>query len=122
MNKVFLLGRTTRDIELRHTQSGKSVADFTIAVDRIPEGSDFIRCVAWEKEAELLSRYVKKGNRVALVCHLQTRTVEKDGNKQYITDVIVERSEFLETRTKTSTSPTASTFVPVEDSDEELPF
>ena len=64
MNKAIITGRLTKDVDLRTTQSGKSVASFTVAVDRMDEGADFIDCVAWGKTAENMQRYLSKGSKV----------------------------------------------------------
>ena len=99
MNKVQLIGRVTKDIEVAITASEKRVAGFTLAVDRRKkdDGTDFISCVAWNKTAEILGKHVHKGNRVAICGRLQTRKYEdKNGNTKNITEVIVDEVEFLE--------------------------
>lgn len=100
MNKWQGIGRVTKDIELRMTPSGKSVASFTLAVNRRSrdDGADFIQCVAWNKTAELLEKYVSKGNRLGVSGHIQTRNYESNGHKVYVTEVIVEEIEFLESK------------------------
>lgn len=104
MNKVVLLGRLTKDPELRSTQSGASVCQFSIAVDRKykSEGqptADFINCVAWRKTAEFICNYFAKGSRIALVGQIQTRTYDdNDGKKVYVTEVIVDEVEFCESK------------------------
>lgn len=97
MNKVTLIGRMTKDAQLGYTSNTqKAVARFTLAVDRISEGADFISCVAFGKQAENIEKFVKKGNRLAVVGRIQTGSYEKDGQKVYTTDVIVENAEFIE--------------------------
>lgn len=97
MNKVILIGRMTKDAQLAYTSNTqKAVARFTLAVDRISEGADFISCVAFGKQAENIEKFVKKGNRLAVVGRIQTGSYEKDGTKVYTTDVIVENAEFIE--------------------------
>lgn len=99
MNIALLTGRTTSDIELRNTQSGKQVCSFTLAVKRpfAKDTTDFIDMQAWGKTAETLSAYVKKGTLIAISKgHLETRTWEKDGQKHKATEVVVEEFEFLE--------------------------
>ena len=97
MNLVSLLGRTTKDIDLKKTPNGKSTCTFTLAVNRrVKDEADFITCVAWNHTAELLSQYVKKGNRVAITGHIQTRTYEAHGNTVYVTEVVVDDMEFIE--------------------------
>lgn len=107
MNKVELIGRITADPELRYTQSNKAYTRFTIAVNRgfkNEDGeseADFISVVAWEKRAETICKYVKKGNRLGLVGRIQTGSYEKeDGTRGYLTDVIVGELEFLENKPK----------------------
>lgn len=95
MNRVFLIGRTTKDIELRTTSGGKTYIQFTLAVNRIKEGTDFINCVAWNATAELMEKYVLKGEQVGVVGRIQTRNYEKDGKTVYVTEVVVDEVEFL---------------------------
>lgn len=108
MNKVILIGRTTKDTEIRYTQSGKAVATFTLAVDRRfkqdgqPQ-ADFIPCVAWGKTAEVAGKYLAKGNRCGVEGRIQIRSYEaQDGSKRYVTEVVVEQLEFLESKKKDS--------------------
>lgn len=101
MNKVFEIGRATKDIELKQTSSGTAVAEFSIAVKRSFKTngqyeSDFFDCVAYNKTAELISQYVKKGDMVGIEGRLQTRNyTNKEGRKVYVTEIIVENVEFL---------------------------
>ena len=101
MNKVILNGRITSDPEVKTTQSGTSVVQFTVAVDRSYAGkdgekkSDFIRCVAWRGTADFIGKYFKKGKPIVLDGTLQTRQyTDKDGNKREATEVLVENVEF----------------------------
>lgn len=99
MNRTVLIGRLTRDPEMKRTQSNKSIANFTIAVnDRYNrDRADFINCVAWEKTAEYLGNYVKKGNLVAVEGRITTRNYDgSDGKKVYITEVVCESVQSLE--------------------------
>lgn len=102
MNSVVLVGRTTKDIELRRTGSGTAVASFTLAVNRDfrtqdGQDADFIQCVAWKKTAELLEQYVHKGDRIALNGTIRTRNYEDNhGKKVYVTEVLANHIEFLE--------------------------
>lgn len=104
MNAVILIGRTTKDIELRRTGSGTAVASFTLAVNRdfrTQDGqeADFIQCVAWKKTAELLEQYVHKGDRIAVSGSIRTRNYEDNhGKKVYITEVLANHVEFLEAK------------------------
>lgn len=105
MNKVVLIGRVTKDIELKTTESRKSIALFTLAVNRDyknAEGkydTDFINCVAFGQQAETISKFVHKGDRFGVDGKINTRTYEKqDGTRVYITEIIVSGFEFLESK------------------------
>ena len=101
MNKVVIIGNNTKDLELRQTPTGTAVVQFSIAVKRNFKTngqyeSDFFECVAYNKTAELISQYVKKGDKVAIDGRLQTRNyTNKEGRKVYVTEIIVENVEFL---------------------------
>ena len=102
LNKVILIGRTTKDVDLRKTSSGTAVATFTLAVDNRfvqkdgQNTADFISCVAWNNTAEFMNNYVKKGSLVAVEGRIQTRTYDnKDGNRVYVTEVVVETLKSL---------------------------
>lgn len=96
MNQVILIGRLTKDPELRETSNGKPVASFTLAVDKFGEGADFINCVVWNKQAENLAKYQKKGGQIGITGRLQTRDYEDEkGNKRYITEVVADSIEYL---------------------------
>lgn len=101
MNTVMLIGRLTKDIEIRSTQTGKPVASFSLAVDRRGKdaGADFISCVAWNQTAEAMNRYLHKGSKIAVVGRLQTRTYDGRDGKRYVTEVIVNEVDFLDTKT-----------------------
>jgi single-strand DNA-binding protein len=106
MNTVVLVGRTTRDIELRRTGNGTAVASFTLAVNRDfktndGQEADFIQCVSWKKTAELLEQYVHKGDRIAVNGSIRTRNYEDShGRTVYVTEVLVNHVEFLETKNR----------------------
>lgn len=114
MNTVVLIGRTTRDIELRRTGNGTAVASFTLAVNRdfkTQDGqeADFIQCVAWKKTAELLEQYVHKGDRIAVNGSIRTRNYEDShGRTVYVTEVLVNHVEFLETKNREMPSDSPS--------------
>jgi single-strand DNA-binding protein len=98
LNKVELIGRITKDLELKYTQSQKQVLSFTIAVNKRVNGensADFINCVAWNTTAEFISKYFKKGQTIAAIGRLQNRSYEDDKGKHYITEVVVEEAEFV---------------------------
>lgn len=106
-NRVVLVGRLTRDIDLRNTQSGILVAQFTLAVARQfdRKQADFISCVAWRKAAETLKQYTGKGSRIAIDGHIQTRSYDdKDGKKVYVTEVVTDEFELLDSKS-TSNQP-----------------
>lgn len=107
MNKVILLGRLTRDPELRTTPSGVSVCSFSIAVNRrfAKEGqqtADFINCVAWRQTAEFICKYFAKGRMIAVVGSLTTGRYEKDGQTHYTTDVTVDEAYFADSKNSSS--------------------
>ena len=99
MNKTILLGRLTRDPDLRFaSESGKAVARFTLAVNRQfkKDEADFINCIAFNKQAEVIAQYLTKGSQIALVGSIRTGSYDaQDGTKRYTTDVIVENFEFV---------------------------
>jgi single-strand DNA-binding protein len=96
MNQVILIGRLTKDPELRETNNGKPVASFTLAVDKFGEGADFINCVVWNKQAENLAKYQKKGGQIGVSGRLQTRDYDDEkGNKRYVTEVVADSIEYL---------------------------
>ena len=93
MNQAIILGRITKEIELKKTQNDKIYTKFTLAVNRRGKdaGTDFITCMAWEKIAEFLQKYCKKGNQICIAGRIQTGSYDDmDGKKVYTTDVIVE--------------------------------
>lgn len=103
MNNVSLIGRLTRDPEMRYTASGTAIVNFTLAINRPfkdengSEQADFINCVAFGKRAETIANYVKKGNRFGVTGRIQTGSYEnKEGQRVYTTDVAVDSFTFLE--------------------------
>ena len=103
LNRIVLIGRLTRDPEMRFTASGKAVANFTIAVDRNRPSSqgvretDFIRIIVWDKQAETCSNYLGKGRLVAVDGRLQVRTYQgQDGQNRTIAEVVAENVRFLD--------------------------
>lgn len=145
MNKVILMGRLTRDVELRQTPNGVSVARFSIAVNRRFAGkdaeqtADFINCTAWRQTGEFIARYFKKGSMIAVVGSIQTRSWDnQDGQRQYATEVVVDEAYFTGSKAETGTNG-ADTSAPAKqddgfggfddfdgvmggDDDDELPF
>lgn len=143
MNNVQLIGRLTKDVELKQTTSGIEVVQFTLAVNRSyknPQGeydADFIRCVAYRKTAELIARYFQKGSQLGLDGRIQTGSYEnQQGERIYTTDIIVNQIYFIgnanqRTQEPTKTSGNMSDFgantrysdnVPDFISDDDLPF
>jgi single-strand DNA-binding protein len=98
MNNVSLIGRLTKDVEERRTQSGTPVVSFTLAVNRRKkeDGADFIPCITWDKAAETIAKYVHKGDLFAVTGYIQTRSYEKDGRMNYFTEVVTTSFQFLE--------------------------
>ena len=103
MNHIVLIGRLTRDPELRYTQNGVAVANFDLAVDRPTTNqqgerqTDFIRIVAWQKQAELCANYLKKGRLVGVEGRLQIRSYEtQDGQKRRVAEVVANFVQFLD--------------------------
>jgi len=114
MNRVILIGRLTKDPDLRYTSSGRAVANFTLAVNRPfrnaqgKNEADFINCQTWRKQAENLATYMKKGNLIGVDGRIQTRTYEnQEGKTVFVTEVLAESIQFLESR-NTSEKPNRS--------------
>lgn len=135
MNKVILIGRLTKEPELRYTTGNNTaVCSFTLAVDKRfqkqgeEKKADFINCQAWEKNAEFIAKYFQKGSKISVVGRIQTRTWDDtEGKKHYVTEVVVEESYFVESKkgegapSKSQNSDSTDGFYPIED-DDELPF
>ena len=136
MNKVILIGRLTRDPEVRYTQGDNpmAIARYTLAVDRKykKEGeatADFISCVAMGKNGEFAEKYLKQGTKIAITGRIQTGSyTNKDGNKVYTTDVMVEEHEFCESKGNNTAQEKPATgsgdgFMSIPDNiGDELPF
>lgn len=123
MNQVTLLGRMTKDPEVRFTSSNIATCSFTLAVDRRSKegGADFLNCVAWRQTAENIGKYFTKGQKIAVVGRLQTRDyTTKDGDKRYVTEVVVDSFDFCEKGKAKDAEP--AEFKPVETADDSLPF
>jgi len=105
MNKAILIGNLTRDPEVRTTPSGVSCCSFTVACTRpyanqqgVRE-ADFINCVAWRQTGDFISRFFSKGKKICVEGSIQTRTYDaQDGTKRYVTEVLVDKAEFVESR------------------------
>ena len=105
MNKAILIGRLTRDPELRTTPTGRNVCQFAVAVNRTytsasgEREADFINCVVWDKQAENLARYQKKGNQIAVEGRIQTRNYDdNNGKKVYVTEILASNISFLDAK------------------------
>ncbi len=140
LNKIILMGRLTRDPELRHTQQGTPVASFTLAVDRDLKGqngeraTDFIDCVAWRGTADMVSKYFTKGRMAIAVGRLQLRDwTDRDGNKRRAAEVIVDQVYFGEPKREGDGGnyaqapanygvPAGDQFAELPDDDGDLPF
>ena len=129
MNHVILSGRLTKDPEIRYTSNNKAVASLTLAVD---DGKDkdgerktqYIPCVAWEKTAELIDKHFLKGDPLTVIGKLSVRSYEKDGQKKYVTEVVVSGIEFPMTRRRDDADKTAPSgaFSELDDDGGQLPF
>ena len=127
MNKVVLLGRLTKDPDLKFTAgSGKAVSKFTIAVNRQfkKDECDFINCVCFGKTAETISQYFVKGNKIAVEGHIQVSSYDAaDGTKRYSTDVLIDSFDFIESKSSnnnTSPGPYNDDMIP--STDDDCPF
>ena len=139
MNKVTLIGRLTKDPEIKLTSNQTQFCNFTIAVDRRFKDSngqrqaDFINCVAWKQTVVFIQKYFKKGNRIGISGSIQTRSYDKDGQKVFITEVLAEEAEFVEAQQQTTQpenqpepeaqqEPQQQDPVPEQEPRQELPF
>lgn len=130
INNVILMGRLCSDVEIRTTSTGKSVANFRIAVDRPYSKSgdkqaDFITIVAWEKTADFISRYFSKGSMIALRGEIQTRNYEdSSGSKRTATEVLAREVSFCGDKKDASSAPTTMSAPDFEEigADEDLPY
>lgn len=102
MNKAILIGRLTKDPEMRTTTTGLTVTSFTVAVSRPfaeangERGTDFLNCVVWRKQAENVAKYCQKGSQVAVEGRIQTRSYDaQDGSKRYVTEIVCDNVTFL---------------------------
>ena len=122
INNVVLVGRLTKDVEIRKTQSGLSVAAFTVACDRRlsqeqrnnnEQSADFISCVAWRGSADFLGQYSHKGDTVGVEGRIQTRSYDRDGQKVYVTEIIANSVSILHStqlrQAQTQTQPQQQT-------------
>ena len=98
MNIAILMGRLTRDPELKYTSNGKAYANFTLAVQKTKDEAEFIDCVAWEKTAENIAEYFGKGNRILIQGRLSVNSYEQNGEKRKFTRVLANTFEFIDSK------------------------
>ena len=128
MNTCSFIGRLTKDPELKTTQNGVSYTRFTLAVDGIKDKNgnkttDFIDCVAWNKSAEIISKYSSKGSKLGVTGRLHTTISESNGEKRKYTDIIVDAFDLLDSKPKTqSETAPAVTAEDTQTFDPSLPF
>ena len=133
INKVILMGRLTRDPELRHTGKGTPVTTFSIAIDNgygDNKRTDFVNCIAWNKTAEFVTKYFTKGKMIIIADgRISTRSWEtQDGKRAYATEVVAKEVSFGETKSsqQTATQPPMQDddddFTPLDEEDDDLPF
>lgn len=122
MNTVALVGNLCSEVELRHTNSGKDVANFRLAVDRPGKdaGADFITVSTWNGSAKACAEYLVKGSRVAVTGSIRTRSWEQDGAKRYAVEVSANRVEFL--TPKFGSSPEVAETATPAPADDDIPF
>lgn len=146
INSVVLVGRLTKDPELKYTQGGTAVCRFTLAVNRTftnqqgQREADFVNCVTWRKTAEATANHLRKGSQTGIVGRIQTSNFEgKDGNRVFMTEVVAESVQFLEPKRNdagppqgnqeqgappqySNEDPFSTNGGPIEVSDDDLPF
>lgn len=137
MNQVSLLGRLTKDPEVKKTQSGTSVCSFTIAVDRKykdangAKQTDFIPCVGWRQVADIIGQYFHKGSRIGITGSIQTRSYDGQNGKVFVVEVLAEQIDFIDKRSdseqqeqKPIPAPQAEAIAPNDEEyvEESLPF
>ena len=126
MNSIIIMGRLTRDPELRQTNSGTPVTSFTVAVDRRgkEKATDFLDCVAWNDKAEFVHKYFGKGRMILVAGRLQIRDwTDKEGNKRRTAEIVANDVYFCGDRQQRGTEPQGVPDVEFEDlSDDDLPF
>lgn len=129
LNRVILIGRLTKDPELRYTPNGVAVASFTLAVDRKfknqqgEKETDFIPVVVWQRAAENCANYLSKGSLVGVEGRLQVRSYDgQDGQRRWVTEVISESVQFLDSKNKATSNQGSSYGSEVSYSEEDLPF
>ena len=128
MNLTISMGNLTDDPKITYTTNGKAKAEFTLALNRMKDGADFPRFIAWEQKAEFLEKYCHKGTKLLVQGHIQTGSYDGKNGKVYTTDIICDRIEFCEKKAKDGSegqpkeNPTDGFMVIPDGLDEELPF
>lgn len=123
MNNVSLVGRLTKDPEVRYTQENLAIARFTLAVSRRKANeADFPNIIAFGKTAEFIEKYFHKGMRMGLNGRIQTGSYEKEGKKVYTTEVVADNVEFVESKTEPTNKVEQDDFMEMTDGMENLPF
>jgi single-strand DNA-binding protein len=128
LNHATIMGRITKDPEIRRTGTGVAVASFTVAVDRdfskdSEKETDFLDCVAWRNTAEFVGKYFKKGSMIVVSGRLQKRSWnDKDGNKRSAVEIVADNVYFGESKSHGSTDAPAAQFPMLDDDDPMLPF
>ena len=121
MNITILMGRLTRDPELKYTSNGKAYANFTLAVQKTKDEAEFIDCIAWEKTAENIAEYFGKGNRILIQGRLNVNSYEQNGEKRKFTRVQAFNFEFIDSKNSgNSQSDNRNNYE--DDEDEAFPF
>ena len=122
MNNCVLIGRLTKDVVLKKTTKGTSVVGFTLAVTRDKDNTDFIPCVAYNQTADLMDKHLSKGSKIACEGRISTRSYDNEqGKKVYVTEVLVGRIEFLDSK-KTEETSNSYDSPAFEISSDDLPF
>jgi|LSQX01.2.fsa_nt_gb single-strand DNA-binding protein len=129
INEAILVGRLVADPELKSTQSGIAVVSFTVAVNRSYKNAsggydaDFINCVAWRNQAEVLSKYFSKGDKVGVIGSIQTRSYEdRAGTKRYTTEVVADKIRFIDSKSERQESVQEDWDTDTTQDDTSLPF
>ena len=121
MNIAILMGRLTRDPELKYTSNGKAYANFTLAVQKTKDEAEFIDCTAWEKTAENIAEYFGKGNRILIQGRLSVNSYEQNGEKRKFTRVLANTFEFIDSKNSGSSQNNSRNRYD-SDEDESFPF
>lgn len=126
MNKTISIGNMTDDAKITETSTGKKMARFTLALNRMNEGADFPSYIAWEQKAEIIEKYCHKGTKLAIEGHIQTGSYDGKNGKVYTTDIVCDKIELVERRQKDDGQPKenpSDEFMKIPDGvEDEIPF